>query len=131
MNEAERYLDYIQPSWAPPAWLFGPVWSVLYILIAISFGYVFLKVWQGELPKLVAVPFVINLIANVSFTPVQFGWQNLPLASVVIVVVLVTILWSMWSVWPHYKWVALLQIPYLLWVSFATVLQFTITYLNT
>jgi benzodiazapine receptor len=131
MNESDQYLQYLQPSWAPPAWVFGPVWSVLYLLIAISFGYVFLKVWQGELPRLVALPFVINLIANASFTPVQFGLNNLPLASVVIVVVLVTILWSMWAIWPYYKWVALLQIPYLLWVSFATVLQFTITYLNT
>jgi len=80
---------------------------------------------------LVALPFVINLIANFSFTPVQFGLNNLPLASVIILVVLGTIVWSMWAVWPHYKWVALIQIPYLLWVSFATVLQLTITYLNT
>lgn len=130
MNEARQYLEYIQPSWAPPAWLFGPVWSVLYLLIAISFGYVFLKVFQGELPKMVALPFVINLVANAAFTPIQFGLNNLPLASVVIVVVLVTIVWSMWVIWPFYKWVALIQIPYLLWVSFATVLQFTITYLN-
>lgn len=130
MNEARQYLEYIQPSWAPPAWLFGPVWSVLYLLIAISFGYVFLKVFQGELPKMVALPFVINLVANAAFTPIQFGLNNLPLASVVIVVVLVTIVWSMWAIWPFYKWVALIQIPYLLWVSFATVLQFTITYLN-
>ena len=130
MNEASRYLEYVQPSWAPPAWVFGPVWSVLYMLIAISFGYVFLKVFQGELPKVVALPFVINLIANFSFTPVQFGLNNLPLASLIILIVLGTILWSMYVIWPHYKWVALIQIPYLLWVSFATVLQLTITYLN-
>lgn len=79
---------------------------------------------------MVALPFVINLVANAAFTPIQFGLNNLPLASVVIVVVLVTIVWSMWAIWPFYKWVALIQIPYLLWVSFATVLQFTITYLN-
>lgn len=130
MNESAQYLKYIQPSWAPPAELFGPVWSVLYILIAISFSYVFIKVFQGELPKLVALPFAINLVANFAFTPVQFGLNNLPLAAFVIVVVLITILWSMWTIWPYYRWVALIQIPYLLWVSFATVLQFTITYLN-
>ncbi len=130
MNEASRYMEYIQPSWAPPAWLFGPVWSVLYVLIAISFGFVFYKVFKGELAWLVALPFAINLIANAAFTPVQFGLNNLPLASVVIVIVLVTIVWAMVAIWPHYKWVALMQIPYLLWVSFATVLQFTITYLN-
>lgn len=130
MNEASRYQEYVQPSWAPPASVFGPVWSVLYLLIAISFGFVFYKVFQGDLPKAIALPFVINLIANFSFTPVQFGLNNLPLASVVIVVVLVTIVWSMVAIWPFYKWVALMQIPYLLWVCFATVLQFTITFLN-
>lgn len=130
MNESMQYLEYIQPSWAPPAWLFGPVWSVLYTLIFVSFGYVFYKVFTGDIPKIVALPFVINLLANLSFTPVQFGLANLPLASFVIVVVLLTIIWSMKAVWPYYRWVALLQIPYLLWVSFATILQFSITYLN-
>lgn len=131
MNEAENYMDYIQPWFAPPSWVFGPVWSVLYIIIAISFGYVFWKVFQGEIPKWVAVPFVINLLANFSFTPVQFGLENLPLASLVILVVLGTLVWSMWAIWPYAKWVTYAQIPYLLWVSFATVLQLSITYLNT
>ncbi len=130
MPEATEYMNYIQPSFAPPAWIFGPVWSVLYVLIAISFGYVFFQVLKKRWPKMVAVPFVINLVANLLFTPVQFGLNNLPLASVVILVVLVTILWSMKAVWPYAKWVAYLQIPYLLWVSFATVLQLTITVLN-
>ena len=131
MNEGYvRYAEYVKPWFSPPPWIFGPVWSVLYLLIFISFGWVFMKVWQGQIPKLVAVPFVINLIANASFTPVQFGLNNLPLASAVILLVLVTILWSMWAIWPHAKWVAYLQVPYLLWVLFATVLQLTITYLN-
>lgn len=130
MDEKTQYLEYIQPSWAPPSWLFGPVWSVLYVLIAFSFGYVFIKAWQGQIPAIVVVPFIINLIANAAFTPVQFGLKNLPLASAVIVTVLASLVWSMITIWPYYKWVALMQIPYLLWVSFATVLQFTITYLN-
>ncbi len=131
MNEGYvRYAEYIKPWFSPPSWIFGPVWSVLYIIIAISFGWVFMKVWQGQIPRIVALPFVINLIANFSFTPVQFGLDNLPLASAIIILVLVTILWSMWAIWPYAKWVAYLQVPYLLWVSFATVLQLTITYLN-
>lgn len=125
-----RYAEYVKPWFSPPPWIFGPVWSVLYILIAISFGWVFMKVWQGQIPRIVALPFVINLLANFSFTPVQFGFNNLPLASLVILVVFATILWSMWAIWPYAKWVAYLQVPYLVWVSFATVLQLTITYLN-
>ncbi len=131
MNEGYvRYAEYVKPWFSPPSWIFGPVWSVLYVLIAISFGWVFMKVWQGQIPRIVAVPFALNLIANFSFTPVQFGLNNLPLASLVILVVFTTIVWSMWAIWPHAKWVAYMQIPYLLWVSFATVLQLTITYLN-
>lgn len=129
-NESSQYAEYVQPWFAPPAWLFGPVWTVLYILIAISFGYVFVKVFQGEFPKWLALPFALNLIANFSFTPVQFGLNNLPLASVVILIVLGTLIWAMIAVWPHAKWVTYMQIPYLLWVSFATILQLTITYMN-
>jgi len=130
MQEAVIYTTWIQPAWAPPSWLFGPVWGVLYTVIAISFGYVFIKVFQGQIPAIVALPFVINLIANAAFTPVQFGLQNLPLAAAVILVVLVTIPWAMYAVWPYAPWVAYVQIPYLLWVRFAPVLQLTITYLN-
>lgn len=131
MNEGYvRYEEYIKPWFSPPPWIFGPVWSVLYILIAASFGWVFMKVWQGQIPRIVALPFALNLIANFSFTPVQFGLNNLPLASLVILIVLGTLIWSMYAIWPHAKWVAYIQIPYLLWVSFATVLQLTITYLN-
>jgi len=130
MDEARIYTEWAQPWFAPPSWVFGPVWSVLYVFIAVSFGYVFYKALQGQIPKVVAVPFLLNAVANLSFTPVQFGLQNLPLASVVILIVLVTIPWAMWSVWPYAKWVAYLQIPYLCWVLFATVLQLSITYLN-
>ena len=130
MQEAQTYAQWVQPSWAPPGWLFGPVWSVLYVLIAVSFGYVFWKVLAGKIPKWVAVPFLVNIAANAAFTPVQFGLQNFALAAAVILVVLATLPWAMWAVWPHARWVALLQIPYLCWVLFATILQLTIAYLN-
>ena len=130
MNEAAQYQNYIQPSWAPPSWLFGPVWSVLYLLIAISFGYVFYQIYQGVIPKVVAIPFILNLIFNFSFTYFQFNLQNNLLASIDIVLVWGTIIWFMVAIWPYLKWVALINVPYLAWVSFATVLQFTITYLN-
>jgi tryptophan-rich sensory protein len=81
----------------------------------------------------VALPFLLNLIANAAFTPLQFGLKSNALASVDIVIVLVTLVWGMVSLWyaaPDLRWVVLANIPYLLWVSFATVLQLTITYLN-
>jgi tryptophan-rich sensory protein len=99
-------------------------------MIAISFGKVFLMVAEKRLPFLVAVPFILNLIFNFAFTPLQFELKNNLLAAIDILLVLLTILWAMYAIYPHVKWVAYMQVPYLLWVSFATVLQLTITYMN-
>ncbi len=130
MNNFSSYQELIRPTWASPAWIFGPVWSVLYILIAISFGKVFLMLWQKQITLIVALPFILNLIFNFSFTWIQFGLKNNILASVDILLVLATLIWAMFSIWPKARWIALINIPYFLWVSFATVLQLTITFLN-
>ena len=124
------YATLIKPTWAPPAYLFGPVWTVLYIVIFVSFSYVFWKVWRGDLPSLVALPFILNLVFNFAFTPLQFGLQSNLLAAIDITLVLVTLVWLLIVIYPHYPWITYANIPYLLWVSFATILQFNITYLN-
>lgn len=124
------YLSLIKPAWAPPAWLFGPVWTVLYVLMAVSFAYVFYLVITKAVPRRIALPFILNLVFNFAFTPLQFGLQNNLLAVVDVVLVLVTLVWAMVVIWPYARWVTFINIPYLLWVSFATVLQLTITYLN-
>ena len=130
MSSYQWYSTLIRPSWAPPSWLFGPVWSVLYTIIAISFGTVFYKAYKGELPFVVVLPFVLNLIFNFSFTYFQFGLKNNLLAAIDILLVLATLIWALIAIYPHVRWVALVNIPYLAWVSFATVLQLTITILN-
>jgi len=82
---------------------------------------------------MVALPFALNLIFNFAFTPLQFGLQNNLLAAVDILLVLGTLIWALAAVWrrtPSLRWVVYANIPYLLWVSFAIVLQLTITYLN-
>lgn len=129
-NTINWYSKLIKPAWAPPSWIFGPVWSVLYIIIAISFGAVFYKVFNKELPLIIILPFILNLIFNLLFSPIQFGLQNNYLAALDIILVLVTLIWAMISIYPYIKWVALVNIPYLLWVMFATTVQFTVTYLN-
>lgn len=126
----ETYATLIKPLWAPPAWLFGPVWTVLYILIAIGYGKVFLMFFKKQIPFLVLLPFILNLIFNLSFTYFQFKLENNVLASIDILLVLGTLIWAMVAIYPYIKWPSLIQIPYLLWVSFATVLQLTITWLN-
>jgi tryptophan-rich sensory protein len=130
MPTYQWYQQLIKPTWAPPSWLFGPVWTFLYVLIAISFFTVFNKVITKQIPYIVVVPFVLNLVFNLAFTPLQFGLRSNLLASIDIVLILTTLIWAMVVIYPHTRWIAYIQIPYLLWVSFATVLQLTITYLN-
>ena len=129
-NTYNWYSTLIKPTWAPPSYLFGPVWSFLYVLIAISFGKVFLMFWQNRIPFIVALPFILNLVFNFSFTYFQFGLKNNLLASIDILLVLGTLIWAMVAIYPYVKWITYIQIPYLLWVAFATILQLTITYLN-
>lgn len=130
METISWYQSQIKPSWSPPAWLFSPVWTVLYVIIFISFGSVFYKVLKKELPKSTAVPFVLNLIFNFAFSPIQFGLKNNLMAALDIFLLLITIVWSFKTIWKYSSWIVLANIPYLAWVTFATCLQFSITYLN-
>lgn len=119
-----------KPSWAPPSYLFAPVWTVLYVPIAISFGTVFWMAGWGQLPLIVALPFALNLVFNLSFTYFQFKLQSNTLAAIDVVLTLLTLIWAMVAIYPYLGWLALINVPYLLWVAFATALQLTVTYLN-
>ena len=124
------YQSLIKPFWAPPSWLFGPAWTFLYLLLFISFGYVFSLFFKGKITFLTLLPFLLNIFFNIIFSPIQFGLKNNLLASIDIILLLVTLIWAMFSIFPNTKWVTFINIPYLMWVSFATVLQLTVTYLN-
>ena len=130
MDSSNWYSQIIKPTWSPPAWLFGPVLTVLYAIIIVSFGYVAFLFFKGKIPFMVFLPFILNIIFNLAFSPIQFVWQNNFLAMLDIFLVLGTLVWGLVAIWPTVSWVALANIPYLLWVSFATVLQVTITFLN-
>ena len=130
MKTFDWYQTLVKPSWAPPSYLFGPVWSVLYILIAISFTKVFVMFFEKKIPLVVVLPFILNLVFNFAFSPIQFRLQNNTLAMIDIFLVLITLIWALVAVYPYAKWVTYMNIPYLLWVSFATVLQVSITILN-
>lgn len=86
--------------------------------------------FKKEIVFIVLLPFVLNLIFNFLFTPLQFGLKNNFLAAIDILLVLITLVWAMIAIYPYARWITYIQIPYLLWVSFATILQLTITYLN-
>lgn len=130
MNTYNWYQTLIKPSWAPPSYLFGPVWTFLYILIAISYGRVFYLFYKRQIPSKIVLPFILNIFFNIIFSPIQFTLQSNILAMVDIFLVLLTLVWAMKVIYKYEKWLTYIQIPYLAWVSFATVLQVTVTYLN-
>jgi benzodiazapine receptor len=130
MNWRDWYDRLGKPAWTPEPATIGLIWQILYPVILVSFGFVFYQVIRKKVPWSVPVPFGINLIANVLFTPIQFGLRNLPLAALDIAIVWITILWAMNAIWPYHRWVTFAQVPYLIWVTIASVLQFSIAWNN-
>ncbi|MBI3888931.1 tryptophan-rich sensory protein [Candidatus Nomurabacteria bacterium] len=124
------YSQLKKPKWSPPSWIFGPVWSVLYVLIFISFGKVFLLAFHNQIPLIIILPFILNIIFNLAFTPLEFRLKNNLLAAADVLLVLSTLIWAMIAIYPYAPWIVYFQIPYLLWVIFATTLQLKVTWLN-
>ena len=128
------YMELVKPGWAPEPSVFGVVWSVLYVMIAIAFIYTTWRTFGASgasaWPKYIFYIFLFNLFVNVIFTPIQFGLRNLPLAMVDIVLILASCLALVYYIFPYSKWTAILLAPYTLWVCIATALQASITYLN-
>ncbi len=123
------YTSINKPSFNPPNWIFGPVWSILYLLMGIA---LFL-VWQKR--KTVDVRFAIGLFAvqlilNTTWSVVFFGSKDLFAAFVVIIILALMILFTMISFYRISKTASLLLLPYLLWVSFASYLNYSILLLN-
>ena len=111
MTWMEWYNSLAKPSWTPAPATIGLIWQILYPIILVTFGFVFVQTIRRKIPWTVALPFAINLVANLIFTPIQFGMRNLPLAAVDILVVWTTILWMAVAIWRHYRWVAVAQGP--------------------
>ena len=130
MSTYSWYKNLKKPFFAPPPKVFGIVWTILYPIIFISFGYTFYYVFDHFLPFTILTPFILNLIFNFLFTPIQFKLKNNYLAAVDITLVVVTLFWAMITIGPFSQIVAYVQIPYLLWGLFATILQYSITWLN-
>jgi len=123
---SETYQALEQPSWAPPSWLFGPVWTVLYVAIAISGWLVWRRVgWSGEL-----VPYGVQLVLNAIWTPLFFGAGRQGLALLDIVLLWLAIGWTVLT-FRHIRLVAAaLLVPYWAWTTFAAALNASIWLLN-
>ena len=123
------YVTIEKPSFNPPNYLFGPVWTTLYILMGISF-FVILKSPKTELKTKAIAIFCIQLFLNFCWSFLFFKFQLLGLAFIEIILIWLSIAAMIIIFFEINKTAALLQIPYLLWVSFASVLNGTIWLLN-
>lgn len=117
------YAQLSKPSWAPPAGVFGPVWTVLYALMGVAAW----MVWRSPAPKSTAlILFGAQLAANVLWSWLFFAWRQGALAAVEILVLLALIVATIVAFWRISRLAALLLVPYLLWVSFASVLTWAV-----
>jgi translocator protein len=129
VNAASFYRQLTQPVWAPPAWLFGPVWSVLYVLMAISAWLVWKKHrFHGAATALGL--FASQLIFNALWTWLFFAWKLGAVALVEIGVLWLLIACTTLLFWRLHRLAAVLLMPYLAWVSFAAALNFSLWRLN-
>ena len=117
------YAQLNKPSWAPPAGVFGPVWTVLYALMGVAAW----LVWRSPGPKRAALTlFGAQLAANALWSWLFFAWHRGALAAVEILVLLALIVAMIVAFWRISRLAALLMVPYLLWVSFASVLTWAV-----
>lgn len=124
------YLTLNKPSFNPPNWLFAPVWTILYIMMGVAAGLVWTKGFHHVWVKTALYHFGFQLLLNALWSIVFFGLKN-PLAALIVIAILFVLI-LMTIKWFNVvsKKAALLMLPYLLWVGFAAVLNFSIWQLN-
>jgi benzodiazapine receptor len=128
-SAGEFYRELVRPSWAPPGWVFGPVWSVLYLLMGVAAWLVWrARGFAGARSALLV--FIVQLAANALWTWLFFVWRQGGLAFAEILVLWVLILVTTGLFWRVSRAAAALLLPYLAWVSLASVLTFATWRLN-
>ena len=123
------YADLAKPIWTPPNWLFGPVWTILFSLMAIAAWLVWRKHGMKKARRAL-VWFGIQLVLNSLWSVLFFGWNNPGAAAAEILLLWLTILLTMVTFSKKSKAAGLLLVPYFLWVSFAMVLNISIWQMN-
>jgi benzodiazapine receptor len=125
IDAASFYAQLVRPSWAPPASVFGPVWSVLYLLMGVAAW----LVWREQPAKESTVAlglYVVQLAANALWSWLFFGWRIGAFAFVDVLVLLALIVATVAAFWRVRRLAAILLLPYLAWVSFASALTWSV-----
>ena len=129
VNAGSFYMQLTLPSWAPPSWLFGPVWTVLYTMMGIAAWLVW-RIDGFNANKGALYLFLIQLVFNALWSWLFFSWHLGAMAFVEILILWILILATLIAFWRAQAIAGVLLIPYLLWVSFAAVLNYTLWHLN-
>ncbi len=124
------YASLNKPFFSPPNWIFGPVWTILYLLMGVAFYLILKKGWKKKGVKSAGIFFLAQLALNFLWTPIFFGLKSPLLGLITILTLWILIVITMRKVYSISKLAFYLLIPYLLWVSFATALNAAILILN-
>ncbi len=117
------YFDLAKPSWNPPNWVFGPVWTLLYLMIGVAAW----RAWRARAPM---APWAVQWALNFAWTGIFFGAHAMGLAFAEICLLWAAIAWAMATAVRHDRTAAALIVPYLAWVSFAAALNLALWSLN-
>ena len=120
------YSEIILPTFNPPSWVFGPVWTTLYILMSVALWIV----WNNSSDKKVLQVYFFHLFFNAIWSVIFFGFHQVLIALIDLIIILAFIIWLMKIYYQINKISFVLMTPYLLWSSYALVLNTTIFYLN-
>ncbi|HSA83501.1 MAG TPA: TspO/MBR family protein [Patescibacteria group bacterium] len=124
------YSTLSKPFFSPPNWIFGPVWTLLYLLMGVAFYLIWKQDFKKKKVKTAGLFFLAQLALNFIWSPIFFGLMSPLLGLIVIVAMWALIVMTMKKFYPLSRLAFYLLLPYLLWVSFATLLNATIVVLN-
>ncbi len=129
VNARTYYAALVQPAWAPPGWLFGPVWTTLYVLMGVAAWMVWRVGGFGAARAALSL-YLVQLVLNALWTWLFFAWHRGALAFAEIVLLWIVIAATLVAFWRVRPLAGALLVPYLLWVSFASALNYAVWQLN-
>lgn len=127
------YQDLAKPFFNPPGWVFGPVWTVLYTLMGIALYFLWVrtqKLRKRQESKNLVFLFLIHLVFNAIWSPIFFGMHQIGFAFIIILAMVGSLIYIMYKAWNIDRRIAYILIPYLAWISFASILNLSLWILN-